>query len=84
MPSKAFSFRLPDAAVQALEALQLNGETLNQTAQRVLMEHLGLSTNPSTLSTGVDIELMIKQQVETSLNEVRSQLDELRGKFLAR
>ncbi|BAY10644.1 hypothetical protein [Calothrix sp. NIES-2098] len=78
MVSKAFSFRLPDEAVQALEALQLEGETLNQTAQRFMLEHLGLSTKPSTiLHTPVDIKELIKQ-------EVRSQLEEVRGKSNAR
>lgn len=78
MPSKAFSFRLPDAAVQALSALQLEDETLNQTAQRVIMEHLGVYTIPSTI---VDRRLEI---VEAALTEVRDQLEELRGKWKAR
>ncbi|MCC5669103.1 hypothetical protein LC653_35920 [Nostoc sp. CHAB 5784] len=89
MVSKPFSYRLPDVAVQALEALQLEGETLNQTAQRVMMEHLGLSTEaPKMLSTvsytSVDIRELVKQEVEASLAEVRSQLEELRGKSKAR
>ncbi len=84
MVSKPFSFRLPDAGVQALEALQIQGETLNQTAQRFLMESLGLSTDtPPKLSTTVDIE-EFKREVEASLGEVRSQLEELRGKLKAR
>jgi hypothetical protein len=97
MVSKPFSYRLPDVAVQALEALQLEGETLNQTAQRVMMEHLGLSTETSQflstrMSTSVDIKELVKQEVAASLGEVRSQLEaqletrleELRGKLPAR
>jgi len=84
MVSKPFSFRLPDAGVQALEAMQIEGETLNQTAQRFLMQSLGLSTDTSPkLSTTVDIE-EFKREVEASLGEVRSQLEELRGKLKAR
>jgi hypothetical protein len=95
MVSKPFSFRLPDAAVQRIEALQTEGETLNQTVQRIVMEHLGLSTESqqglSTISyTPVDVN-EFKQQVEASLTEVRShfsqleaQLEELRGKLKAR
>ncbi|MHC5765735.1 MAG: hypothetical protein ACYTXI_08930 [Nostoc sp.] len=84
MVSKPFSFRLPDAGVEALEALQIEGETLNQTAQRFLMESLGLSTvSQKSLFTPVDIN-KFKQEVEASLTEVRSQLEELRGKSKAR
>lgn len=96
MVSKPFSYRLPDVAVQALEALQLEGETLNQTAQRVMMEHLGLSTETSQslstlMSTSVDIKSLVKLEVEASLTEVRShfsqleaRLDERLGKLKAR
>lgn len=78
MVSKQFSFRLPDEAVAVLEALQIEGETLNQTAQRRMIESLGLSTDTSAkLSTPVDIKSLIAE-------EVRSQLEELRGKSKAR
>ncbi|BBD66530.1 hypothetical protein NIES4072_62000 [Nostoc commune NIES-4072] len=89
MVSKQFSFRLPDEAVAVLEALQIEGETLNQTAQRRMIECLGLSTDTSRkLSTPVDMKSLVKQEVEASLAEVRSQLEaqleELRGKLKAR
>jgi sensor domain CHASE-containing protein len=89
MVSKPFSFRLPDEAVQVLESRRLDDETLNQAAQRVLLEALNVNTSVNAtvnadLSTTVDIQEMIKQQVEASLIEVRSQLDELRGKLKAR
>ncbi|MHC5855256.1 hypothetical protein [Nostoc sp.] len=78
MVSKQFSFRLADEVVEALEALQLEGESLNQTAQRFIAESLGLSTaSPKKLSTPVDIKELVKE-------EVRSQLEELRGKSIAR
>ncbi|ODG97891.1 hypothetical protein A4S05_11575 [Nostoc sp. KVJ20] len=78
MVSKQFSFRLADEVVEALEALQLEGESLNQTAQRFIAESLGLSTaSPKKLSTPVDIKELVKE-------EVRSQLEELRGKLKAR
>lgn len=89
MVSKAFSFRLSDAAVQALEAMQLDGETLNQTAQRFVLQQLGLSTETpqsvsTALQTSVDIKELVKQEIETNLAELRSQLEELRGKLKAR
>jgi ABC-type proline/glycine betaine transport system substrate-binding protein len=97
MVSKAFSFRLPDAAVQAIESLQLDGETLNQALQRFVLEQLGLSTQTSKslstmLYTGADIEELIDKRIEASLgtrlDELRSQLEaqleELRGKLKAR
>jgi hypothetical protein len=82
MVSKQFSFRLSDEVVEWLEGLQLEGESLNQTAQRILTKSAGLSTEP--LSTSVDIKSLVKQEVEASLGEVRSQLEELRGKSIAR
>lgn len=94
MVSKQFSFRLADEVVEALEALQLEGESLNQTAQRFIVESLGLSTaSPKKLSTDVDrIEELIDKRLEIGLAEVRSQLEtqlkerleELRGKLKAR
>ncbi|MFN6466166.1 MAG: hypothetical protein RMZ41_030725 [Nostoc sp. DedVER02] len=82
MVSKQFSFRLPDEAVAALEALQIEGETLNQTAQRRMIECLGLSTDTSKkLSTSVDIKQMIAEEVRSQLE---AQLEELRGKSKAR
>ncbi|MFN6538643.1 MAG: hypothetical protein RM021_020145 [Nostoc sp. EkiNYC01] len=93
--TNVFSFRLPDKAVQALEALQLEGETLNQTARRFLLENLGLSPKsaPSSLAP-VDIEELVKQEVAQALAnsqllkdlqlEIESQLEELRGKSKAR
>lgn len=84
MVSKQFSFRLADEVVEALERLQLEGESLNQTAQRILTKSVGLSTSTSNhLSTPVDIE-EFKREVEASFSEVRSQLEELRGKSIAR
>jgi hypothetical protein len=93
MVSKQFSFRLADEVVEALEALQLEGESLNQTAQRFIVESLGLSTASPKLSTDVDrIEELIDKRLEIGLAEVRSQLEaqlkerleELRGKSKAR
>lgn len=98
MVSKQFSFRLADEVVEALEALQLEGESLNQTAQRFIAESLGLSTaSPKKLSTGLStdvgrIEELIDKRLEIGLAEVRSQLEaqlkerleELRGKSKAR
>ncbi|MDZ7970678.1 MAG: hypothetical protein RM368_38115 [Nostoc sp. DedSLP03] len=90
MVSKQFSFRLSDEVVEWLEGLQLEGESLNQTARRILTKSANLSTD--SLSTSVDIKSLVKQEVEASLTEVRSQLEtqlearleELRGKLKAR
>ncbi|MEH1975228.1 MAG: hypothetical protein V7L02_18845 [Nostoc sp.] len=84
MASKSFSFRLPDEIVQFVESSQLEGETLNQTAQRLFIDFVKRNNPLSTeLPTIVDIN-EFKQQVEASLTEVRSQLEELRGKLKAR
>jgi dynactin complex subunit len=84
MASKSFSFRLPDEIVQFVESSQLESETLNQTAQRLFIDFVKRNNPLSTgLHTIVDID-EFKQQVEASLTEVRSQLEELRGKLKAR
>jgi hypothetical protein len=86
MASKAFSFRLPDEVVQFIESEQQEGETLNQTAQRLLID-LAKKNNPLTtdLSTTVyNLEELVDKRLEAGLAEVRSQLEELRGKSKAR
>jgi hypothetical protein len=66
--SKTFSFRLPDEAVQALESQQLEGESLNQAAQRLLLEALKISPSLNAdLSTTVDIKEIIKQEIESAI-----------------
>jgi hypothetical protein len=93
MASKAFSFRLPDEIVQFVESSQLEGETLNQTAQRLFIDFVKRNSPLSTeLTTSVDIKELVKLEVAASLTEVRSQLEtqleerleELRGKSKAR
>lgn len=69
--SKVISFRLNDAEIQALEALQTESDdsSLNQTAARLLREILGTSTNLSTLSTGVNtVEALIEERLAAALN----------------
>jgi len=63
MVSKQFSFRLSDEVVEWLEGLQLEGESLNQTAQRILTKSAGLST----VSTSVDIQELVRQEVENAI-----------------
>lgn len=85
MVSKPFSFRLSDEAVEILESRKLEGETLNQAAQRVLLQALNVNTIVNAdMSTTVDIQELVKQEVAASLSQVRSQLEELRGKLKAR
>jgi len=57
--SQVISFRFTPEELEALKAVQQSGESLSQTAQRLLRQSLGLSTestpgstlSPSTLST---------------------------------
>ncbi|HEY9708308.1 MAG TPA: hypothetical protein V6D48_08895 [Oculatellaceae cyanobacterium] len=85
MVSKPFSFRLPEDAVQALESQKLEGETLNQAAQRVLLQALNINTTVNAdVNTTVDIQELVKREIEAILSELRSQLEELRGKLKAR
>lgn len=68
MASKAFSFRLPDEVVQFIESLQQEDETLNQTAQRLLIDLAKKNNVLSTdMSTTVDIQELVKREVEQAL-----------------
>lgn len=87
MASKVISFRFSDVELEALQALQIpEDDSVNQTAARLLREMFTGIVKPSTasstlLSTNVDIQQLVKQEIEVSLAEVRSQLEELRKKI---
>jgi hypothetical protein len=86
MRSNIISFRFDDAELEALQAFQTpEDKSPSQTAARLLRGMLGGIIEPSTVpSTPVDIKELVKQEVEASLGELRSQLEELRGKLKAR
>lgn len=80
MASELISFRLSESRVQALQARRQSGESLNLTAQRVLSEALGLSTEPLT---GVDkqtleqlVEAVVKEHTAQVVNSVNKELIE--------
>lgn len=67
MSSKVVSFRLSDAEIEALQGLQSSDdESINQTAARLLRGIIGTS-DLSTTSTGVDIQEMIRKEVESAI-----------------
>ena len=86
MRSNVISYRLTDAELEALQALQIpEDKSPSQTAARLLRGSFSASTPLSTSkSTDVDVLEAFKLEVEASLDEVRSQLEELRGKLKAR
>lgn len=68
MTSKVISFRLSDAEIEALQALQSSDdESLNQTAARLLRGIIGTPTALSTTSTPVDIQELIRREVESAI-----------------
>jgi len=69
MGSKVISFRFNDAEVEALQALQQveDDDSLNQTASRLLRSLLGTSTPSRDLSTSVDIQEIVKREVENAI-----------------
>ena len=78
MASELISFRLGEAEIEALRALQAPAESINLTAQRILKEALGVST---ATSTGVDretLEPIVKSIMEEltarAVNSVNEQL----------
>ena len=93
MRSNIISFRFDDAELEALQAFQTpEDKSPSQTAARLLRGMLAGIIEPSTgMSTGVDIQELVKLEVAASLTEVRShftqleaRLEELRGKLKAR
>lgn len=68
MSSKVISFRLSDAEIEALQALQSSDdESLNQTAARLLRGIIGTPSALSTTSTPVDIQELIRREVESAI-----------------
>ena len=86
MRSNIISFRFSDAELEALQAFQVpEDKSPSQTAARLLRGMFtGIAETSTATSTSVDIKSLVKQEVEASLAEVLSQLEELRGKSKAR
>jgi hypothetical protein len=85
MRSNIISFRFSDEELEALQAFQTpEDRSPSQTAARLLRGSFRRSTTVSTKTPDVDILEVFKQEVEASLTELRSQLEELRGKSIAR
>lgn len=86
MRGNIISFRFDDVELEALQAFQTSEDkSPSQTAAKLLRGMLaGILEQSTSLSTGVDIQELVKQEVAASLGEVRSQLEELRGKLKAR
>ncbi len=79
--SQVISFRFGDSEAEALAARQQPGESLNQTAQRLLKEALGLGM--STTVDAVDIDSRIAAQLEPILLELAQLKSEMAGKYVA-
>ena len=87
--SQVISFRLGDSGLEALKQQQQPGESLNQTAQRLLKQSLGLYTvstemstaNMYTLSTA-NVDSQITAQL-APIQEKISQLETALGEFAA-
>lgn len=86
MASKLVSFRLSDEAIEALTAYALPDESINLTAQRVLLDALGLSTADNSVDKQVSSIVdsfvdrvvnseMFSDRVQEKLNFVVSSLN---------
>ncbi|MCL6754464.1 hypothetical protein KBT16_27200 [Nostoc sp. CCCryo 231-06] len=86
MRSNVISFRFTDAELEALQSFQISEDkSSSQTAARLLRGVLaGIIEKSTVQSTPVDIKSLVKQEIESSLGELRSHLEELRGKLKAR
>jgi hypothetical protein len=71
MRSNVISYRLTDAELEALQAFQTSEDkSPSQTAARLLRGMLAGIIEPSTVSsTGVDIQELVKQQVEQAITD---------------
>ncbi len=74
MSSKVISFRFGDAEIQALEAFQTeeDGDSLNQTAARLLRGILGISTE---VSTGVDMNKLVEEKISAAVGSLQAKLE---------
>lgn len=74
MSSKVISFRFNDAEIQALEALQTedDGDSLNQTAARLLRGLLGTSRE---VSTPVDISQLVEEKISAAVGSLQTKLE---------
>lgn len=87
--SQVISFRLGDSGLEALKQQQHPGESLNQTAQRLLKQSLGLSTVSTEMSTS-SLSTLYTKYVDsciavqlTPLQEKLAQLETALGEFAA-
>lgn len=68
MASKHFSFRLREEVVAALENLRQEDESLNQTAQRVIAQSLGvIAPDTSYQAQAIDIKELIREEVASAI-----------------
>ena len=86
--SQVISFRFGEEELSALSVQQQPGESLNQTAQRLLKESLGLSRQPAPVLTSLstmytyDVDNRISQQLQPIREELAQFREEL-GEFAA-
>jgi hypothetical protein len=75
--SKVISFRFGDAEIQALETFQTeeDGDSLNQTAARLLRGILGTSPKLSTIYTSVDISNLVEEKISTTVGSLQAKLE---------
>jgi hypothetical protein len=77
MASQVISFRFNDDEQSRLQALALEGESLSQTAQRVLRESLGMSTRKPT---AVDVDSRIQEAIAPLAERLAALEEALPGK----
>ncbi|MEM7593268.1 MAG: hypothetical protein AAF383_17435 [Cyanobacteria bacterium P01_A01_bin.83] len=82
MPNKPFSFRLPPDVVEEMEASKKENESLNQLAQRVLIEKYRGEVDPSAALAPLQ-QQEVKQIVQAQLKTLQERLDDLEGKLVA-
>ena len=78
MASELISFRLGETEIQTLKTLQQSGESRNLTAQRVLREKLGSSTEALAVDRQTlkqTIEAIVRERI-VSVNNVSRELIE--------
>lgn len=86
--SQVISFRLSDTELQALHGIQQPGESLNQTAQRLLKERLfdTLPTMPSTAASTLstkDVDSRIAEQLAPMQEQLNAMNEILLAKLIA-
>jgi hypothetical protein len=79
MSSQVISYRLTDEELSALKPQQISGESLNQTAQRVMRDKLGFPTLQPTGISHQEVTDIVDSRLNNAFSALEARLSKLEG-----